>query len=55
VGAAKTTEWTELFDTVITGSCKPGFFESDRNTIFEVWRCSLTSVDPGLTALGISA
>ena len=26
-GEDKTAEWTELFDAVVTGSCKPGFFE----------------------------
>jgi HAD superfamily 5'-nucleotidase-like hydrolase len=35
-GEEKTAEWTELFDTVVTGSCKPGFFENERAAIFEV-------------------
>jgi 5'-nucleotidase len=26
----------ELFDAVVTGSCKPGFFENERAAIFEV-------------------
>ena len=32
----KTAEWTELFDAVITGACKPGFFENERAAVFEV-------------------
>ena len=35
-GEAKNTEWMELFDAVVTGSCKPDFFESERAAIFEV-------------------
>ena len=36
VGDAKTLEWLGLFDVVITGSAKPGFFANDSATIFEV-------------------
>ena len=36
IGDEKTVEWTELFDAVITGSCKPGFFENERAAVFEV-------------------
>ena len=36
VGEEKTVEWTELFDAVITGACKPGFFENERAAVFEV-------------------
>ena len=36
VGDAKTLEWLGLFDVVITGSVKPGFFANDSATIFEV-------------------
>lgn len=35
-GEAKSTKWMELFDAVVTGSCKPGFFENERTAIFEV-------------------
>jgi HAD superfamily 5'-nucleotidase-like hydrolase len=35
-GEAKTVEWMNLFDAVITGSCKPGFFENERAAILEV-------------------
>ena len=35
-GEAKRMEWMELFDAVVTGSCKPGFFENERAAIFEV-------------------
>jgi len=36
IGDAKTLEWLSLFDVVITGSAKPGFFANDSATIFEV-------------------
>ncbi|CEF99723.1 HAD-superfamily hydrolase, subfamily IG,5'-nucleotidase [Ostreococcus tauri] len=36
VGDAKTLDWLNLFDVVITGSSKPGFFANDSSTIFEV-------------------
>ena len=36
IGSAKTLDWLDLFDVVITGSSKPGFFANDSATIFEV-------------------
>ena len=38
VGEDKSAEWLDLFDVVVTGSCKPGFFENERAAIFEVDR-----------------
>ena len=35
-GDEKTVEWTGLFDAVVTGSCKPAFFENERAAVFEV-------------------
>ena len=36
VGDQKNLEWLNLFDVVVTGSAKPGFFANDSATIFEV-------------------
>jgi len=36
IGADKTLDWLNLFDVVLTGSGKPGFFANDSATIFEV-------------------
>ena len=58
-GEDKTAEWTELFDAVVTGSCKPGFFENERAAIFEVdvQTSALKNTDDGapMTPIGASA
>jgi len=36
VGAAKTLDWTSNFDVIVTGACKPKFFEDERAAIFRV-------------------
>lgn len=58
-GEAKTTEWMELFDAVVTGSCKPAFFENERAAIFEVdvETSTLRNTDDGapMTPIGASA
>jgi len=36
IGPERTLDWLDLFDVVITGSSKPGFFANDSATIFEV-------------------
>jgi HAD superfamily 5'-nucleotidase-like hydrolase len=36
VGDAKTLEWTRHFDVIITGSCKPRFFENEREPIYAI-------------------
>jgi 5'-nucleotidase len=43
VGAAKTLDSTQHFDVIITGSCKPKFFEQEREPIY--------AVDPATGAL----
>lgn len=57
-GEKKTTEWMELFDAVITGSCKPGFFENERAGIFavDVDSGTLHNTDDGapMTPIGAS-
>ena len=50
VGAEKTLDWLDLFDAVVTGSCKPAFFENEKgSTIFEVdtETCVLRNTDDG--------
>ena len=58
VGEDKDVEWTRLFDTVITGSCKPGFFENERTAVFEVdvVTSDLRNTDDGapMTPIGAS-
>ena len=58
-GEAKTADWTELFDAVVTGSCKPGFFENERAAIFEVdvGTSTLRNTDDGapMASIGASA
>ena len=58
VGEEKTTAWTGLFDAVVTGSCKPGFFENERAAIFEVdpVTSALRNTDDGapMTPIGAS-
>jgi glutaredoxin len=54
----KDVEWTRLFDVVITGSCKPGFFENERTAVFEVdvETSDLRNTDDGapMTPIGAS-
>jgi len=56
-GDAKTVEWLNLFDAVITGSCKPGFFENERAAIFEVdvLTSDLRNTDDGAPMVPIGA
>ena len=57
VGEDKTSDWTELFDAIITGSCKPAFFENERAAIFEVdaETSDLRNTDDGAPMLPIGA
>ena len=56
-GDEKDVEWTGLFDVVITGSCKPGFFENERTAVFEVdvQTCDLRNTDDGAPVTPVGA